>query len=207
MNKSLLAVVFLFASFSLAQADLKIAVIDLEKAFDGYYKTKDLQERIEEKKAGYNKDVQEMETEYTRMQQDAKTLYDQVNNTALSTQARADADKALQAKNQDLLAYKSHINDVVTERRNEIQDEIFRRHKEILEEINKVINDYSGPQGFDLVIDMSPSSAVSGGPIVLYHSSKLTDITAEVLTRLNATAPPATASGTASSTPAPATPN
>ena len=83
------------------------------------------------------------------------------------------------------------IQEMQTERSNEIKDELFRRHKEILDEITKVINDYSGPQGFDLVIDKSSVSAASGASLILYNSSKLIDITADVIKQLNATAPAA----------------
>ena len=72
-----------------------------------------------------------------------------------------------------------------TERTNEIKDELYRRHKEILDEITKVVSDYSGPQGFDLVIDKSSASAASGVSIVLYNSSKLVDITDDIIKQLN----------------------
>ena len=45
MNKLLLVCLLVFAPVSIASADLKIAVIDLSKAFDAYYKTKDAQAR------------------------------------------------------------------------------------------------------------------------------------------------------------------
>jgi Skp family chaperone for outer membrane proteins len=91
-----------------------------------------------------------------------------------------------------------------TERQREMQDELFRRHKEIVDEISKVINDYSGPQGFDLVIDKSSASAASGVSIVLYNSSKLIDITAPIITILNQSAPAGTPAASATTTPPPA---
>ncbi len=104
---------------------------------------------------------------------------------------------------QDLMNMQNKVQEMQTERSNEIKDELFRRHKEIVDEITKVINDYSGPQGFDLVIDKSSASAASGVPIVLYNSSKLIDITADIITLLNKSAP---AAGAATTTSAPAAP-
>jgi Skp family chaperone for outer membrane proteins len=101
---------------------------------------------------------------------------------------------------------------MTTERKREIQDELFRRHKEIVDEISAVVSAYAGPQGYDMVIDKSSASAASGVSIVLYNSNKLTDITADIIKILNKNAPPAAAGGTATPSaasvlsPAPATP-
>jgi Skp family chaperone for outer membrane proteins len=189
MKKYLLFVLFIFAPVSLANADLKVAVIDLGKAFDSFYKTKDASAKIDEKKATYQKEIQDQVTEFTHMQDDAKKLYDEANDQTLSAQARADKTAALTQKKQDLLNMQNKIQEMNTERTNEIKDEIVRRHKEILDEITKDINDYSGPQGYDLVIDISSASSASSVSIVLYHSSKMIDITADIIKQLNATAP------------------
>jgi len=189
MKKYLFLVLFIFAPVSLANADLKVAVIDLGKAFDAFYKTKDASAKIDEKKATYQKEIQDQVTEFTHMQDDAKKLYDEANDQTLSAQARADKTAALTQKKQDLLNMQNKIQEMNTERTNEIKDEIVRRHKEILDEITKDINDYSGPQGYDLVIDISSASSASSVSIVLYHSSKMIDITADIIKQLNATAP------------------
>jgi Skp family chaperone for outer membrane proteins len=189
MKKYLFLVLFIFAPVSLANADLKVAVIDLGKAFDSFYKTKDASSKIDEKKATYEKEIQDQVTEFSHMQDDAKKLYDQSVDQTLSAAARADKTAALAQKNQDLLNMKNKIQEMNTERTNEIKDEIVRRHKEILDEITKDINDYAGPQGYDLVIDISSASTASSVSIVLYHSSKMIDITADIIKQLNATAP------------------
>ena len=198
MKKYLFLVLFIFAPVSLANADLKVAVIDLGKAFDAFYKTKDASNKIDEKKATYEKEIQDQVTEFSHMQDDAKKLYDQSNDQTLSAAARADKTAALAQKNQDLLNMKNKIQEMNTERTNEIKDEIVRRHKEILDEITKDINEYAGPQGYDLVIDISSASTASSVSIVLYHSSKMIDITPDIIKQLNATAPVAGAAPTPS---------
>ena len=39
---------------------LKVAVVDLSKTFDSYYKTKDAQTRLKEKQDGYQKEIQDL---------------------------------------------------------------------------------------------------------------------------------------------------
>jgi Skp family chaperone for outer membrane proteins len=201
MNKLLLVCLLVFAPISLASADLKIAVIDLSKAFDAYYVTKDAQAKLKEKQDGYQKEIQDLINDYQRMGEEAQALDKAANDQTLSAAARQDKSTALNVKKQDLVALGNKIQEMRTERSREIQEELIRRHKEIVDEISKVVNDYSGPQGFDLVIDKSSASAASGVSIVLYNSNKLTDITPEIITLLNKTAP---ASGGTAATGAPA---
>ena len=206
MNKLLLVCLLVVAPVSMASADLKIAVVDLSKAFDQYYKTKDAQAKLKEKQDGYQKDIQDLINTYQHMGEEAQALDKAANDATLSAQARQDKSTALTVKKQDLNNLGTKIQEMTTERKREIQDELFRRHKEIVDEISKVINDYSGPQGYDLVIDKSNASAASGVSLVLYNSSKLIDITADIISLLNKTAPApggATPSGAA---PTPAVP-
>jgi outer membrane protein len=189
MKKLLFLCLLAFTPISFAKADLKVAVIDLGKAFDSYYKTKDASTKIEQKKASYQKDIQDKMAEYQKMSDDAKKLYDQSNDPTLSAQARADRTAALKQKTQDLTNMQHQIQEMETERTNEIKDDLFRRHKEIVDEIQKTITAYAVPQGFDIVIDKSSASAASGVPIVLFTSSKLIDITPDIVKQLNANAP------------------
>lgn len=203
MNKLLLVCLFLLAPVTLASADIKIAVVDLSKAFDQYYKTKDAQALLKQKQDTYQKEIQDLINDYERMGQEAQTLDKASQDPTLSTQARADKTTALNAKKQDLVNLQNKIQEMKVERTKEIQEELFRRHKEIVDEISAVINTYSGPQGYDLVIDKSSASAASGVSIVLYNSSKLIDITADIIGLLNKSAP---AAGAATTTTAPAAP-
>jgi outer membrane protein len=191
-----------FAPVSLASADLKIAVVDLGKAFDQYYKTKDAQAKLKEKQDTYQKEIQDLITEYQHMGEDAQALNKAAQDPTLSAAARDDKSKALDLKKQDLLTMQNKIQEMRTERTREIQEELLRRHKEIVDEISKVISDYSGPQGYDIVIDKSSQSAASGVSLILYNSNKLTDITTDIITLLNKSAPAGAGAPAASATPA-----
>lgn len=206
MNKLLLVCLLVLAPVSMAFADLKVAVIDLSKAFDQYYKTKEAQAQLKEKEESYQKVLTDLVTDYQHMGEEAQKLDAQAKDLTLSQAARDDKSKALEAKKQDLVNMSNKIQEMKTEDARQIQDELLRRHKEIVDEITKVVTDYSSPQGYDLVLDKSSASAASGVSIVLYNSSKLIDITTEIITKLNATAPTTTGGTTSSGTPSPAPP-
>jgi outer membrane protein len=202
MNKLLLVCLLVFAPISIASSDLKIAVIDLSKAFDQYYKTKDDNDHLQEKVATYKKEVQDSMTDFQQMQDEAKKLYDAANDPTLSQAARDDKKKALDAKNQDLITMRNKIQEMDNERSQELKEEQMRLHQQIVTEICKVISDYAAPQGYDLVIDKSSASASSGSSIFLYNSSKLIDITADIVTLLNKTAPVGAGAGSSGAAPA-----
>lgn len=207
MNKLLLISLLVFAPITMASADLKVAVIDLGKAFDQYYKTKEASARLKDKQDGYQKEIQDLFTEYQHMGQEAQDLDKAAKDATLSATARDEKSKALDAKKQDLITMQNKIQEMKTERSRELQEEMLRRHKEIVDEISKIISDYSGPQGYDLVIDKTAASAGTGVSIILYNSNKLTDITPDIITLLNKSAPAGGATpSSASSSPAPATP-
>ena len=88
MNKLLLVCLLVLAPVSMASADLKIAVIDLSKAFDEYYVTKDAQSKLKEKQDGYVKDIQSLINDYQRMGGEAEAIDKAANDPTLSAAAR-----------------------------------------------------------------------------------------------------------------------
>jgi Skp family chaperone for outer membrane proteins len=189
MKKLLFCALLAFLPVSLASADLKIATIDLGKAFDSYYKTKEIQSHLREKQQEAQKELQDQVADYNRISDEVNTLDKESKDPTLAPEAQKEKAKARDQRGADLQAKGRAIEEFKTERTNELKDELVRRHKEVVDEISKVITDYSGPQGFDLVLDRSSASVTSGVPFVLYSSSKLIDITDPIIKTLNANAP------------------
>ena len=203
MKKLLFFGLLLFVPVSMASADLKVATIDLGKAFDAYYKTKEAASHLKEKQEEAQKEIQDKVNDYQHISDEVQKLDQESKDPTLSAEARQDKAKARDQRGADLQAAGRQIEEFKTERGKELQDEYLRRRKEVVDEITKVINDYSGPQGYDLVLDKSSASATSGVPFVLFSSTKLSDITADVIKQENVGAP-ATIPGAATPAPAPA---
>ena len=208
MKKLLFAALLLFVPVSLASADLKVATVDLGKAFDQFYKTKEAAAHLKEKQDEAQKEIQDKVADYQRISDEVNKLDQESKDPTLSPEARAEKAKARDQRGADLQAAGRQIEEFKTERGNELKDEYVRRRKEIVDEITKVITDYSGPQGYDLVLDKSSASVTSGVPFVLFNSNKLTDVTNDIVAKLNAGAPATAAGGApapdASAAPAPA---
>jgi len=204
MKKLLFCALLLFVPVSLASADLKVATVDLGKAFDQFYKTKEAAAHLKEKQDEAQKEIQDKVADYQRISDEVNKLDQESKDPTLSPEARAEKAKARDQRGADLQAAGRQIEEFKTERGNELKDEYVRRRKEIVDEITKVINDYSGPQGYDLVLDKSSASVTSGVPFVLFNSNKLTDVTNDIVTKLNAGAPTTAAGGAPEPAPAPA---
>jgi len=192
--KKLLIFCLLALAPSFAKADLKIAVIDLAKTFDQYTVTGDARKKLNEKHDQYQKELQDMISDYNHMGQELESLIKASQDPTLSKDAQMAKAKAAEDKKQEFLALKNKLEERKNELDKELNDEMLRRHKEILEQITKIVDDYAAPAGYDLVIDTSSVTPTSGVSIILYHSSKMIDITADIIKQLNASAPPATAS-------------
>jgi Skp family chaperone for outer membrane proteins len=192
--KKLLIFCLLALAPSFAKADLKIAVIDLAKTFDQYTVTGDARKKLNDKHDQYQKELQDMISDYNHMGQELESLIKASQDPTLSKDAQMAKAKAAEDKKQEFLALKNKLEERKNELDKELNDEMLRRHKEILEQITKIVDDYAAPAGYDLVIDTSSVTPTSGVSIILYHSSKMIDITADIIKQLNASAPPATAS-------------
>jgi Skp family chaperone for outer membrane proteins len=191
--KKLLIFCLLALAPSFAKADLKIAVIDLGQAFDKYTVTADARKKLNDKHDQYQKELQDMISDYNHMGEELEALIKASQDPTLSKEAQEAKAKAAEDKKQEFLALKNKLEERKSELDKELNDEMLRRHKEILDQITQIVDNFAGPAGYDLVIDTSSVTPTSGVSIILYHSSKLIDITPEVIKQLNASAPPTTA--------------
>jgi outer membrane protein len=189
MKKLLFFGLILFVPVSMASADLKVATVDLGKAFDAYYKTKQDQQRLEEKKLEAQKEVQGKNADYQQISDEVQKLDQESKDPTLSPEARQEKAKARDQRGGDLNAAGRALQEFANERQKELQDEFIRRRKEVVDELTQVINTYATAQGYDLVLDKTSAAATSGVPIVLFSSPKLTDITTQVIAQENVGAP------------------
>lgn len=170
-------------------ADVKIGVVDLNKAFTEYYKTKVEEAKLNQKAQQYQQDFQQLQTKYQLATEVAQQLQGQVNDPSLSAEAKADKNNALQQKIQDIRDMEHQLEEMKTQDIQALQQEQMQETKDIIAEINKLVSDYSAQSGFDIMVDKSSLSA-HGTPVWLYLSPKLTDITQDIITKLNSTKPP-----------------
>lgn len=171
-----------------AQAQVKIAVIDMRKVFDKYYKTIQASANLQEEKKTIDDDYKELVEKFKKGEDDWKKLLDKTNDQAISADER---DKSKQAAEKKLLELKEmeqtikQFERINTTKMNDKQD---RLRDKIVAEIREVINVKAKAGNYSLVIDQGGKS-VGGTPIVLFTNGE-NDLTDSVLAQLNASAPP-----------------
>ena len=167
-----------------AQEPVKIATVDLLKAFDSYWKTRLSNDQLKERGSDFDKvrigmieDLNLLREEYNRLN---VSIQDQAN----AEEKRADDQKKAQVK----LAEFKHLEQQVIEFNKNAQktlgDQTQRLRKGRLDEIQTVISAKAKELGYDWVIDSSQDVMLPRTPTVLFTNGK-NDITAVVIEILN----------------------
>ncbi|MDE1171138.1 MAG: OmpH family outer membrane protein [Verrucomicrobium sp.] len=187
MKRILLIAAISLLAVPALRAELKIATVDLQAVFNGYYKTKDADSLLNERVTGFRKERDEMVADYQKMVDDAKKLQEASEDKTLSESARAAKQKAFDQKRQEIVNKQGQMREFDGVRSREFEDQSRRIRAGLVDEITKFVTETSTKEKFNLVIDKSAPS-MNGTPVVLY-SQDVKDITDEVIKGLNATKP------------------
>lgn len=160
--KSTIPLILIF-SFSLFAKDLKIGVVDVEKIYSEFEKSKQLKDEIQNKRT-------EKQIELSKKQAELKKLKDEYEQ------------KKSKLKDEEKKDYEKRINDLTLEintyvrlTNQQLIDENRRKTQALLNEIAKVIQDYATKNGYDLIVDKKS---------LPYFSSSF-DISDEIIKILN----------------------
>lgn len=151
-NLSFKIIPFLLLSCSLLYSqNLKIGVVDIEKIFSSYEKTKKEREKIQQKRT-------EKQIELSKKQAELKRLLDEYN--AKKGKMKEDEMKDYEKRISDLT---TEINTFVRLTNQQLIEENRRNTQALLSDIAKVIQEYASKNGYNLVIDKKSLPYFSGG--------------------------------------------
>lgn len=191
MNNKFQKIILTAAVFSLltfgAQAQSKVATIDLRKVFDKYYKTVQADAALKEEANDLEKERKDMVDNFKKGELDWQKLKDKSADQALSAEEREKSKQAAEKKFMELKDTEQAIGEFERSARAKLNEKQLRKRNLILDEIRPVINEKAKSGGYSLVIDTAGES-VNNTPVVLYSSGQ-DDLTDAILTQLNAAAP------------------
>lgn len=170
-----------------AAAAGSIAVVDLKKVFDGYWKTKQADLNLKEKAGELDKRRKDMLTDYEKAGADYKKLVESASDSAVSIEERDKRKKSAEGKLRELQEIEQSITGFDRSARTQLGESQRNMRDKIVAEIREVVNKKARAAGYAAVLDSAAESAV-GTPIVLFNAS-LPDFTDEILAQINATAP------------------
>ncbi len=165
-----------------AAAQLKIGTVDVNRVFNSMPKTESAKVQLRLAEEAAEKEFKERMDAYKTAVEQARKLEQEANSPALSENARAERRRNLAAKAGDVRKLELEINEFRQTRMKELQEQLLKNRKEILDQITAVAVEISKAEGFDLVIDKSGPSA-AGIPVVLFGKDAI-DFTDKVIAQI-----------------------
>jgi len=188
-TQSKLLAAFCLASFLVlpAMADQKIAILDLKKIFDEFYKTKIADAVIKEEAAILDKDRKALIDQYQKLVDDHKKALEDANNQAISFDEREKRKKVAEGKLIEINDIEQSIKQFDRTAKGNLGEQQRIAREKILKEIQTIVNNKAKAGGYSVVID-SAAETINGTAVVLYTNGQ-DDLTPAVLKELNANAP------------------
>lgn len=169
------------------QAETKFALVNLQKVFDGYYKTRQANDRMQESKSNFEKSRRTLEDDFTKSNDEYKKMVDGTSDPAISTEEKEKRTKEAQRKVTELQTIQRSIRDFDETSNRSLGEQMRRMRDAILREIQEVVAEKGKAGNFTAVLDSGAMSA-NVAPVFIYTNGE-NDLTETVLTQMNASAP------------------
>ena len=176
--------IMIFAATALSAAEsLKIAVVDMARIFDDYYKTRIVQSQLEEQQSVYRTHVTAMNEEYNKLQEEYKVLLDAAQNITLKEAERQEKAAEASKKLAEVKQKERDINQYLTEKSRQFKELEDTKRTEITAEILGEVQRRATVDDYDIVLDYSGKTTSSLASVVFFKPNL--DITDAVLEELN----------------------
>jgi outer membrane protein len=177
----------------------KIGIVDMDRIYLNFYKTKVNNDELEKDKAAAKQEVEKRLKKFEALskefQEKQKTL-----SSASTQAAKQKAEQDARAKVAEMQSLRRDIEEFARRRQAQIVDKLNRMRKELIDELQKSVANLSKEQNYDLVFDKSGRSATTGVEFLLFSKDAI-DFTDEVIKTVNKGS--STAAPSSAPTPAP----
>ena len=170
-----------------ALAQTKICTVELRKLFDGYWKKKQAEAALNDRKAQLDTDDKSMHDDLKKGSDEYQKLLAQANDQAISADQRDKRKQAAADKLKQLQDSKAAIDQFERQAQITLSEQSQRMRENLLVEIKTAVTAKARAAGYSLVIDATADTA--SAPTAVVYSSGENDLTDDVLKRLNEGAP------------------
>ena len=178
-----LTILLLLAGAVSFSAGSRIAVIDLERVFREYYKSRIAEDVIRQQAAAYRTYLNRLNGELRKLRDRARTLESNALNIALSSEEKQKAEREALATAAAAREKEAEIKLFVEERTSDMRRLESSKRTEIMTEIRREVSRRAAAEGFDFVLDRS-GKTMNDQPALLVYPERC-DITNSVLRELN----------------------
>jgi outer membrane protein len=167
----------------LGAAELKIALVDMDKIFQEYWRTKVTEGNLKKQAEIFRSFAEQLNDSLLKLEEEFKELRDESQKIMLSDAERETKRLAAQEKYRQYQAKEVELVQYNREKQKQLSDEQKKLRAEILAEIVREVNRQASVQGLTLVIDKS-GKTLNDIPSVVYFNPSL-DITPGIVQELN----------------------
>lgn len=170
-----------------AFAQMKVGIVDMNKVFTSYYKTKEAETRLNDARAQAKTDLDSrLETLKSNMEEINKLEAD-TKKPELAADKKEAAVKQRDEKINEVRNLDREIGEFRQTRERQLQEQFMRMRGDIVQDIMKVVDSKVKAEGYDLVLDSS-GLGISQVKVVLYSAPSM-DFSDSIVTELNKNAP------------------
>ena len=178
----------LLAADHAALAQSRVAVIDVKKVFDSYWKTKQADTNLKERARQLDQTRQRMLDDYKKAGTDYKTLLDSSTDPVLSATERARRKQNAERKLTELRELEQSTDQFETQVRRTLSEQQRLLRDDIIQEIRNKVAVKARQRGYTMVLD-SAAETINQTPMMIFTNGE-NDITSEIIAELNAASPP-----------------
>ncbi|NOY82807.1 MAG: OmpH family outer membrane protein [Kiritimatiellaeota bacterium] len=161
----------------------RIGYVDMDKLFQGYYKTLTSDSAFQKQKQLYRQHAKDLVAEIEAIRQQRDQLQEDSLNIALSDAARNEKRQAAAEKDAIYQEKKKELKAFVQDKDKELGKKFLKLRADIVKELTEYIKGYAKEQKYDLILDTSGLSK-NFIPVIIYYPTDQ-DLTETLLTRLN----------------------
>ena len=188
------ALLALVVAGTAAAADTKFGVVDMARAFQEFYKTKDATNVMKGNRDKVAQDMNERYAAYKAKVADVQTKQRSTQDPILTQEGRAKAQAEFNNLLKEVRSMEQEISEFQQRRAMQLRQEEMDLQKGIYQEIVEIVQKKAKADNYDFVFDKS-GAGINSVPVLLHYKGA-TDFTDEVIVELNKNA---SAGGTAKS--------
>jgi outer membrane protein len=170
-----------------AFAQMKVGIVDMNKVFTSYYKTKEAETRLNDARAQAKTDLDSrLETLKSNMEVINKLEAD-TKKPELAADKKEAAIKQRDEKINEVRNLDREIGEFRQTRERQLQEQFMRMRGDIVQDIMKIVDSKVKAESYDLVLDSS-GLGISQVKVVLYSAPSM-DFSDSIITELNKNTP------------------
>lgn len=164
-------------------AEAKLGTVDMEKLFQGYYKTLRFDAQIKKQRDLFKQHATDRAEEIDALKKERDQQQERALNIALTDEARAVARKGYEDRDALYREKQKELKDFLDKQDKELTRQYMELRAEIVKELMAFVKTFGEREGFTMIVDQSGLTR-NYIPVLVYADPSL-DLSAAVLTELN----------------------